>query len=63
VQLDPIKPTLKPSVAICLKLKCDTLLSTFAFNFNLRRYTMGTWADVCEDGTTCPDFSWWGGAS
>jgi hypothetical protein len=22
-----------------LKLKCDTLLSTFAFKFNLRRYT------------------------
>jgi hypothetical protein len=24
-----------------LKLKCDEPLSNFAFNFNLRRYTMG----------------------
>jgi len=23
-----------------LKLRCDTLLSSFAFNFNLRRYKM-----------------------
>jgi hypothetical protein len=26
-----------------LKLKCDEPLSNFAFNFNLRRYTEGSW--------------------
>jgi hypothetical protein len=28
-----------------LKLKCDELLSSFAFNFNLRRYTKEAAAD------------------
>ena len=26
-----------------MKLKCDEPLSSFAFNFNLRRYAMGSW--------------------
>ena len=39
MQVDPIKPTLKAPGAKRLKLKCDELLSSFAFNFNLRRYT------------------------
>ena len=39
VQVDPIKPTLKPPGTNRLKLKCDILLSNFAFKFNLRRYT------------------------
>jgi len=38
VQVDPIKPTLKPPGTNRLKLKYDDLLSIFAFKFNLRRY-------------------------
>ena len=40
VQLDPIKPNLKPPGTERLKLKCDVLLSTFALKFNLCRYSM-----------------------
>ena len=39
MQVDPIKPTLKAPGTKRLKLKCDILLSTSAFKFNLRRYT------------------------
>jgi len=39
VQVDPLKPKLKPPGTRRLKLKCDTLLSTSAFKFYLRRYT------------------------
>jgi len=42
VQVDPTKPKLKPPGTKRLKLKCDKLLSNFAFNFNLRRYTEST---------------------
>ena len=38
VQVDPMKPKLKPPGTERLKLKCDDPLSIFAFNFNLRRY-------------------------
>jgi hypothetical protein len=41
VQVDPINPKLKPPGTNCLKLKCDILLSTSAFKFNLRRYDSG----------------------
>jgi len=41
VQVDPIKPTLKPPAKKPLKLKRDELLSIFAFNFKLRRYMKG----------------------
>ena len=41
MQVDPIKPTLKAPGITRLKLKCDKLLSNFAFKFNLRRYIMG----------------------
>jgi hypothetical protein len=41
VQVDPIKPTLKAPGSERLKLNCDILLSTSAFSFNLRRYTVG----------------------
>ena len=40
MQVDPIKPMLKPHGTKHLKLKCDELLSSFAFKFNLRRYTV-----------------------
>jgi hypothetical protein len=42
VQVDPIKPTLKPSGPKHFKLKCDEPLSDFAFKCNLRRYTTAT---------------------
>ena len=38
MQVDPITPTLKAPGTKRLKLKCDILLSTSAFTFNLRRY-------------------------
>jgi len=40
VQLDPIKPKLKLPGTERLKLICDELLSKFAFNFNLGRYSV-----------------------
>ena len=40
VQVEPIKPMLKAPGTKCLNLKCDKLLSSFAFNFNLRRYSL-----------------------
>jgi len=40
VQVDPIEPMLKPPGTKHLKLKCDELLSSFAFKFNLRRCTV-----------------------
>jgi hypothetical protein len=40
VQVDPLKPELTSPRTERLKLKCDALLTTFAFEFNLRRYIM-----------------------
>jgi len=40
VQVDHIIPNSKPPATKRLKLKCDVLLSTSAFKFNMRRYTM-----------------------
>jgi hypothetical protein len=39
VQVEPINPTLKAPGTKRSKLKHDYLLSSFAFNFILRRYT------------------------
>ena len=39
MQVDPIKSTLKPPGTKHLKLICYIVLSSFAFKFNLRRYT------------------------
>jgi len=39
VRVEPIKPSLKAVGTKRLKLKYYKLLSNFAFNFNLRRYT------------------------
>jgi len=43
-----MKPLLKPPGTQRLKLNCDILLSTSAFNFNLRRYIVvancGVWS-------------------
>ena len=41
MQVYPIKPTLKPPGTKRFKLKYDEVLSNFAFNFNLRRYSKG----------------------
>jgi len=38
VQVDPIRPTLKAPGSNLLELQSDALLSSFAFNLNLRRY-------------------------
>jgi hypothetical protein len=38
VQVDPMKPTLKPPRSKRLKLEHEKPLSSVAFNFNLRRY-------------------------
>ena len=38
MQVDPIKPKLKPPRTKHLTLNCDILLSNSAFKFNLRRY-------------------------
>jgi len=40
VQVDPVNPTFKAPETNRLKLEFDGLLSTFAFNFNLRHYHM-----------------------
>jgi hypothetical protein len=39
VQVDPVKSKMKPPGTKRLKLNCDILLSTFAFQVSLRRYT------------------------
>jgi hypothetical protein len=39
VRVDPIKPTLKAPGTMRLTLKHGKLLSSFAFNFNLHRYS------------------------
>jgi hypothetical protein len=41
VQVDPIEPTLNAPGTKRLKLKYEKLLSLFAFNSNLRRYSKG----------------------
>jgi len=41
VQLDPIKPMLKPPISTRLTLNYDEPLSSFAFNSNSRRYIKG----------------------
>jgi len=48
VQVDPMESMLKPPGIKRLKLSSDELLSSFAFNFNLRRSTWG-----CPSATPC----------
>ena len=40
MQIEPIKPTLKPPGTKRLKLEYDGLLSNFGFKINLRRYNL-----------------------
>jgi hypothetical protein len=42
VQVDPIRPRLKPPGTKRLKLNCDVLRSNSAYKFSLRRYTSGS---------------------
>jgi hypothetical protein len=46
-----MKPMFKPPGTKLLKLKCDILLSSFAFKFNLRRYTLRAANAALEDRT------------
>jgi len=46
VQVDPIKPKLKPPGAKRLKLECDEPLSKLGFKFNLRRYSWDSRMDT-----------------
>ena len=48
VQVNPMKPKLKPPGTERLKLQCDTLLSTSAFKTNLRRYSTGARRGRCS---------------
>jgi hypothetical protein len=52
VQVAPIKPSLKAPATKPLKLKCDQLLSSFAFNFNLRRYNTNTLSTIATTGVS-----------
>jgi len=52
VQVDPIKPKLKPPGNKRLKLKNDMLLSTSAFKSNLRRYILATVPMTSSECTT-----------
>ena len=52
MQVDPVKPNLKPPGTKRLKLNCDELRSTSAFKFNMRRFMM---KDDAEDAA--PSYS------
>jgi hypothetical protein len=57
VQVDPIKPTLKAPGIKGLRLEYDILLSSFAFNFNLRRYTMPPFSrSLADEGAAIKAF-------
>jgi len=49
VQFDSFKPKFKPLELSAGKLKCEMLLSTFAFKSNLRRYFMTCIIDSDEE--------------
>jgi len=49
VQVDPMKPKLKPPGTKLLKLKCDKLLSNHAFKINLRLYTEAGHTEYSEE--------------
>jgi len=42
VPVDPLKPKLKAPGSKRWKLQCDQLLSSFAFNCNMRRYSVSS---------------------
>jgi len=52
VQVEPMKPKLKPPGTKRSKLKCGILLSTSAFKISLRRYNEGYYK-ICKDRGSC----------
>ena len=54
LQVDPIRLTLKAPGTKRLKLICDELLSSLAFNLNLRRYIMFSLLTRHTQGATLP---------
>jgi len=53
-----MKPKLKPPGTKRPKLKCDILLSTFAFSFDLRRYSKGPPYSLLQKGVDEPALAW-----
>ena len=49
MQVDAIKPKLKPPGTKRLKVNCDILLSISAFKFNLRRYSKASHAEQAAE--------------
>ena len=60
VQVGPIKPTLKPPGTKRLNVKCDKLLSNFAFQFKLRRYSLSREAGNLTVGVVTYPFTFEG---
>ena len=50
VHVDPMKTTLKPPGSKRWKLEHGELLSNFAFNLNLRRYTVAVSTTITDSG-------------
>jgi hypothetical protein len=50
VQVEPMKPTLKAPIIARLKLEYVNMLSTFGFNFSLRRYRKVNVNHIPEEG-------------
>ena len=48
MQVDPMKPKLKPPGVEHLKPKCGMPLSHYAFKFNLRRYIQEFVEELCR---------------
>ena len=48
MQVDPIKPKLKPPRIKCLKLRCVVPVSNFAIKFKFRRYPPGVKGEEAE---------------
>jgi len=57
VQVDPIKPKLKPPGTKRLKLNCDILLSTCALKSNMRHYSKveRSWEGIAGRGFLIPN--------
>ena len=53
MQVDPITPTLKAPGPMRFKLNYDAPLSSFAFNFNLRRYNQVATDALTAGPLTC----------
>ena len=51
MQVDPINAKLKAAGTKRLKLKCPMLLSTPAFNFNLRRYIEAQYSSLLDQAS------------